>query len=286
MTDKNKSHDSNCFSPQESDALNNDLKHYGYLLPTNEEEEEEFEKIYGGTQVLIPEKFNTPDFLFEKESKSKIVTLKSDTKKTKTKKISSKKATVKKIDKNTYFKRLVLAAEIANQLYEEPTFGHVKFVKIQYLCERIFEMEINTNYGQYAAGPLDPKHIYSIDAEFKRRKWFKVIKTKYGGYKYEPDQNVDSYKTYFPNYFSKQIDNINYIIDLFRKEKSDFCEIVATLFAVWERRLTEGKSNEPEELFKDFYSWSKEKARFVIPHLEAAIVWMKEKGIVPITARS
>lgn len=285
MTDKNKNHDANCFSPQDNDALNEDLKHYGYLLPTNDEEEEEFEKIYGGTQVLVPEKFKTPDFLFEEKSKGKIVAVDAESKKVKDSKPGTKKtATVKPIDKNTYFKRLVLAAEIANQLYEEPTFGHVKFVKIQYLCERVYEMEINTNYGQYAAGPLDPKHIHSIDAEFKKRKWFKVIKREYG-YKYEPDQNVDAYKTYFKNYFSKQIDNINYLISLFRKEKSDFCEIVATLFAVWERRLQKGQTNQPAEVYKDFYGWSKEKARFKESQLDEAITWMNEKGVVPVGAR-
>lgn len=279
--EKNKNHDSDCFSPQDRDALKEDLKHLGYLLPTNDEEEEEFEKIYGGTQVLVPEKFKTPDFLFDKESKSKVVSLKTEKKDGKQKKATGKQATVQTITKNTYFKRLVLAAEIAYQLYMEPTFGHVKFVKVQFLCERVYKMQINTNYGQYAAGPLDPKHIHSIDSEFKKRKWFRISKNYYGGYKYEPDENIDSYKTYYQNYFSDQIDNINSIIKLFRKEKSDFCEIVATLFAVWEKRLSQGKPIQSDLLFKDFYEWSKEKAKFNESQLQRAMSWMSEKGICP-----
>ena len=57
---------------KEKSALENDLKQFGYLLPTNDEELEEFQKIYGTTQVMFPEHLKNTDFLFKKGLKFQI----------------------------------------------------------------------------------------------------------------------------------------------------------------------------------------------------------------------
>lgn len=274
-TEKNTSSDNN---NNEVKAFVDDLKHFGYLLPTNDEELEEFEKIYGTTQVMLPQHLDNTDFLTKKSGGLSIASQKIE--KANAQKESISKGTVRNI-KNTYFKRLVLSAEIAYQLHQEPTFGHVKFVKIQYLCENVCCMRINTNYGRYAAGPLDPKHIHSADAEFKKRKWFTVTKTKYG-FRYEPDENIEEYRGYFQGYFGDQLHEIEKIIQLFKKLKTDFCEIVATMFAVWKDLIEKEIPITTNNLKSHFYMWSKEKKRFSDTELEKAIVWMEEHNIVPV----
>ena len=270
-----------CLNSQESQALENDLKHFGYLLPTNDDELEEFEKIFGTTQVMLPDHFKDIDSLFEKKltDSHKLISVKKEL--IQPKKIVAKKALVKSFKANNYFKKLVLSAEIASQLYNEPTFGHIKFVKIRYLCEEVCNMQLGSTYGKFAAGPLDPKVMYSTDREFINRKWFSVTKTNYG-YKYQPLENVNSYKDYYLKYFSEKADRINSIIELFKKERSDFCEIVATLFAVWKDSLNKKESISDLHLFKAFYAWSKEKKRFKDSELTNAITWMKDNNIVPI----
>ncbi len=267
---------------EEKTDLKNDLKHFGYLLPTNDEELEEFEKVYGTTQVMFPDHLNNTDFLFKngKNKTLKIAVKQNQKEKPKQKEGVSSKAPVKYL-KNDYFKRLVLAAEIASKLYHEPTFGHVKFVKIQYLCEHYCQMQVNTNYGKYAAGPLDPKHTHSIDNEFKKRKWFKVNKTQYG-FRYEPDEQLNDYKQYYLKYFCKQLDHINYIINLLGKQKTDFCEIVATLFSVWKDIIDKKSIATNQVLIKSFYEWSEKKKRFKESVLISTIEWMKEHKVVPV----
>jgi len=80
-----------------------------------------------------------------------------------------------------------------------------------------------------------------------------------------------------------QIEGVNYVIDLFRKKDSKFCEIVATLFAVWDKRIKNANINSfgEEDLYKDFYNWSKEKAQFKKGQLSNAFSWMKENRVVP-----
>lgn len=251
-------------------ALETDMKRFGYLLPTNDEELEEFEKIYGSTPIALPEHLKSPDFLFRKKDgkKAKVIALKENFKKEK--------------KRTKYFKNVVLAAEIASELHREPTFGHKKFVKVKYLCEEICNMQLDSNYGKYAAGPLDPKSMYSIDAEFKKQKWFKAEKRDSYGYKYTPLENVDKYKQYYSRYYTNHINSIKKIIDLFRKEKSDFCEKVATLFFVWKENLSKNSRTDESTLFKGFYAWDESKKRFSESELSNAIKWMKENDIVPV----
>jgi hypothetical protein len=253
---------------QES-LLEEDMKRHGYLLPTNEDELAEFEKMYGNTPVTFPEHLKEPDFLFKKKEarKGKVIALKPTTEKTKS--------------QNDYFKKVVLAAEIACQLHEEPTFGHIKFVKIFFVCKEVCEMKLNTSFAKHAAGPLDPKLMYSIDKEFEKQKWFKKVKRESYGFKYVPLENMENYKTYYSRYYANQKESIDRIISLFRKEKSDFCEKVATLFAVWKENFLKNNPTDEPTLFKAFYAWDKSKARFTESELVKAMKWMEENEIVP-----
>jgi hypothetical protein len=82
--------------------------------------------------------------------------------------------TLKKEKKELYFKRAVLAAEIAYQLHSDFTFGRIKFQKMVYLCEHVADMNLEERYSKQAAGPFDNKFMHSIHTEFTRQKWFEV----------------------------------------------------------------------------------------------------------------
>src|SRR5258708_48928 len=142
-------------TPNEKSNLQADMRRFGYLLPTNNDELEEFNKIFGKTQVIFPDHLKRPSFLEEPAGNKSDKSLKTEVTALLQSNDSPKAAPVKPT-KNDYFKRLVLAAEIANQLHYELTFGHVKFVKVYLLCDKICAMNLSSSYERYAAGPLDP----------------------------------------------------------------------------------------------------------------------------------
>lgn len=270
------------------------LKGGGYILPTTDDDLEEYDQLYTKTDIILPPEVDSPNFLFVNDQKKDKIDEKNELHKLEIMKAIlplGDKITLGKAEslnngpqKNYYFKKLVLAAEIANELHSEPTFGHKKFVKVYYICEQVCKIKLSTNYGEYAAGPLDPKHMYSVDAQFKNRKWFVVKKRENGyGYNYLPGENIDQYKQYYPRYFSKQLDSISRIIDLFRKKDSNFCEIVATLFFIWDRELSKGRVVDDTLLFKCFYEWGEEKQKFRIEKLNEALEWMRNEQIVPLS---
>src|SRR4051812_48750046 len=138
--------------------------------------------------------------------------------------------------KALYFKRVVLAAKVASELHMEPTFGRVKFQKLVYLCEQACKLNTLHLYGKFAAGPFDNKFMHSIEKEFEKQGWFKVEKIDKETMtrsKYVPLSACDNYKYYYDRYFNKQALSINFIIELFRKEKTAFTEIAATLSACY-----------------------------------------------------
>jgi hypothetical protein len=260
------------------------LKQSGFVLPTTEEEISQYDKKFGTTNVILPEEIASPDFLFESKIKPIANEQVRDSKnKAKVISIGDKTSMATKTKENDYFKKLVLAAEIANQLHNESTFGHKKFVKVEYLCVQVCNMKLSLNHGKYAAGPLDPKHMYSVDAEFKKRKWFAVTKRSNGyGYKYSPGEKIEEYKKYYSNFYKSQLDSINRLINLFRKEDSNFCEKVATLYSVWKENLLNNRPISDDLLIAEFYQWSEGKKVFNHSELVKALDWMRNNEIVPV----
>jgi hypothetical protein len=185
---------------------------------------------------------------------------------------------------NTFFKRVVLAAEIASNLHNEPTFGHVKFQKLVFLAEKVSIMNLTHRYEKQAAGPYDRRFMHSIDKELQRLKWFEVTIDKsnqISKYNYQPLENLEKSKTYFNNYFGHQMDQIYWLIETFRKAKTSNVELVATIFASLEECLAEKKIISEKLIIQKVYAWSKEKAKFSEQQIIAAMKWMRENNLVP-----
>lgn len=178
-----------------------------------------------------------------------------------------------------YYKRMLLAAEIVHQLHREPTLGHLKLQKLIYLCQKSEQMQLPTNFLQQAAGPYDPKMARSLDKQLKDKKWFSYRREE--TLKYVPLEEAGSHQADFDKYFAQQKEGIHRLINLFRKAKSDQMEIVATLYACWEKLLQENAVVSDEMIFERFYQWSEEKSKYPSERLKTAIKWICKHGIVP-----
>lgn len=190
---------------------------------------------------------------------------------------------VKMQNRATYFKRVVLAAEIAQQLHQERTFGRVKFQKLVYLCEHVAQMDLLARYSKQAAGPFDNKFMHTIETEFKKNKWFNVEKIKEGNFTrtvYKPLENVENYKPYFSSYFGSQVESISKIINLFRSSKTDTAEIAATLYACRIELVNSGQPISFTDILELFYDWSEQKQRFDSTVVRTVWRWMVEKQLI------
>jgi hypothetical protein len=186
-----------------------------------------------------------------------------------------------------YFKRSVLAAEIINELKDERTFGRVKFQKMVYLCENVVHMNISEDrYKKFAAGPFDNRFMHSINKELKEKRWFdvKIIKDgKYPKPQYFELEKKDKYKEYYNNYFSEYDEAIHRIISLLRTQKTDFVELVATIFFCWKEIIDKKLEFTKSVIYNEVYSWSKEKKKFSTNEIDNTIEWMVKEKLTPLS---
>ena len=183
-----------------------------------------------------------------------------------------------------YFQKVVLAAEITDQLHTERTFGRVKLQKILYLSEYHAQLPFQrSEYQRYAAGPHDPKAMYSIEGQMKKQKWFDSRLRESGyGKEYVPLERHKAYKPYYERYFEEKHEVIQRIIDLLRPKDTQFCEVVATLYGVWNDFLLEGQQPDDAALFREAVTnWAPEKKRVPQGLWPKALHWMRENGLVP-----
>jgi hypothetical protein len=186
-----------------------------------------------------------------------------------------------------YFKRSVLAAEIVNELMDERTFGRIKFQKMVYLCENVVHMNLSENrYKKFAAGPFDNRFMHSINKEFKKQRWFgvKIIKDgKYSKPQYFELENKDKYKDYYNTYFAEHDEAIQRLISLLKVQKTDFVELIATIFFSWKEIIDEKQDFQKEVIYDKVYLWAKEKKKFSTDNIDDAIQWMEDKKLTPIS---
>lgn len=182
---------------------------------------------------------------------------------------------------NVHFRRSVLAAEIAERLYEEPTFGHVKMEKMLFLTERLCHIDIGSHYHRDAAGPYDNRALRSIDSQLKKQKWFDVRRTEKGN-RYVPMQNCGKHKSYFDKYYSTILPTFDKIIDTFKTQNTERCEIVATLYSAWEDLLHSNKPFTDADIVNEVLNnWHESKKRISQDRWLSAIQWMRENGFAP-----
>lgn len=182
---------------------------------------------------------------------------------------------------NVHFLRSVLAAEIIDQLHDQPTFGHVKFEKMMFLAEHLCEVDTGSTYHRKAAGPYDNRALRSIDSQLQKQQWFEARKQD-GRYQYVPLAKRGGHKPYFERHFSGIVETLENILSTFKTAKTEKCEIVATLLAAWSDLLREKGTVSDEMIVHEvLHNWHEAKQRIPEDRWLKALAWMREKDFVP-----
>lgn len=182
---------------------------------------------------------------------------------------------------NVHFKRSVLAAEIANRLYEEPTFGHVKMEKLIFLTEHLCHIDTGSHYHRDAAGPYDNTALRSIDKQMKQHQWFALTK-KDKGYRYMPMDKRGDHKKYFDKYYASVLPMFDKVIETFKISSTEQCEIVATLYSAWNDLLHRSQPFTDDDILNEVLNhWHESKKRISSSRWQKALDWMRKNGFVP-----
>lgn len=184
---------------------------------------------------------------------------------------------------NVHFKRSVLAAEIANRMCEEPTFGHVKMEKLIFLTEHLCHIDTGSHYHRDAAGPYDNTALRSIDKQMKQHQWFALTKND-KGYRYQPMDKRGDHKKYFDKYYAAVLPMFDKVIETFKTSSTEQCEIVATLYSAWDDLQHRNQPFTDDDILNEVLNhWHESKKRIPRSRWQKALDWMRKNGFVPST---
>ncbi len=174
------------------------------------------------------------------------------------------------------FAKQVLAGRIISECHESQEFTLIKLQKLIHLSEYTMEADLDHNYYYQAAGPYDNLLMNTLYTKMKEKQWFES--TKQG---WRPLNNEQKIAGYFDTYFGKDNPAFRRVMSTLGNASEDQCELISTLYAVWNDRLIKKERIEEPELIKDFYSWSQRKQSFSEDQIKKALGWMRDHGFEP-----
>jgi type I restriction enzyme S subunit len=161
-------------------------------------------------------------------------------------------------------------------------FGRVKFQKLLFLTEYICKIDFDSNYIKKVAGPYDDVLIKSIESDFTRMRFFNVVqdKTDNKRVRYIALAGAKELEGLFLENFVDESLRINNTILKFRPLSWGECELIATLYAVWNNRIIKNEAITDELLYSDFMAWDKQKSKYHSV-FHKWLFWMKDERIIP-----
>lgn len=181
------------------------------------------------------------------------------------------------------FKRAVFAAEVVHQLHRDDRFGSVKHEKIVHLCELHLGLQDDLDRHAYkeAAGPYDPSARRSVERIFRQQKWFNPTKQD-NRIVYQPLEASGGHARYFDRYFGSRKAEVQGIIDILRPLTTQQCEIIATLYAVWNDFLIDGRQPSDDDIVHGVLTdWTDSKRQIAEEKWRAALPWMRQRNLIP-----
>lgn len=177
--------------------------------------------------------------------------------------------------------KTVLSAHIVNTCNTRD-FGRVKFQKLLFLVEYFCKIDFESKYVKKTAGPYDSQLITQIEQDFKRLNFFKIEQENSETHRvrYTAKANASEINGMFLENFPDESLRVNNLLMKLRPLSWSECEIVATIFAVWNNRIIKKELVSDEMLFADFMAWSSRKSNFDKDFYKK-LFWMKEQSIIP-----
>lgn len=163
-------------------------------------------------------------------------------------------------------------------------FGRVKLQKMLHLVEYQCKLETELHYKQKVAGPYAWELENVIEPKLKTYRFFDIKQDKLSlnnKVTYTALANAKELDFLFQKQFAEISDSINSLLQKFNNKSWEFCEMISTMYAVWNNRIIKNQTINKEELKKDFLAWEEKKIKYQ-DQIDYAIEWMKKEDLVPI----
>lgn len=189
--------------------------------------------------------------------------------------LSSTPSTVVALDPH-----IILLGIINDRIGKKCVRGKVQLQKLLYLMDAHVGITANTQYYRYEHGPYDRQLDNYIETLVKN-KWYQrrsenseiLVKGK----------KHDEFAKKFKNNFRSKQPEISRLVDALKDMKTSQLERIATLFAVWNDFILEGKLYPTDEMIINevITNWTQNKANPKYSTWKMSLEKMRKLGIVP-----
>ena len=183
----------------------------------------------------------------------------------------------RKLSRKIWLARATIAAYGVQALADQPTFGRVQLQKFLYLAQAHIGLDLQFEFEKQAAGPFD-RDIYTVESNAKKRQWFDFTGERGDATHYHPGVEIKDRLDWAGRMFKTQLPAIDKLIGHLRNMNTDQAELFATIHAVWNELVKDGKPCDEGEIVKGVYAWHESKKRFTPGIIRARIKWMRENG--------
>jgi len=182
--------------------------------------------------------------------------------------------------------RLLVGAEIIHQHRNSPKFGRVKLQKEFYLAEAHLGIsELRGSYFRQAAGPLDRALIEETERAVDAAGFYRASQTDGAGttVTYTPLSNAGRHSAELKSLLGPRAEALSGLIALLHDFGTEAVEAVATLYAVWNDALIDGRQPDDSTIVNGVLTeWHEEKRKkFKDSDLRHWLDWMKRNGLTP-----
>ncbi len=187
--------------------------------------------------------------------------------------------------KTTEEERAAILAHIVDYTYGKPDFYRTILAKDLYLTEAHAGVPLDGEYLRQAAGPF-ATDFYHLEELAIRKEW--IIRYEHkrshkrSAWSFDPGPKIAKSIEVVKSRVGEQLPILNNMLNLLASEDTDNTEMIATLFAVWNDFLIEGKEPTEEQIIHEFReNWHAKKGRFSPQELSTKLDWMRTHGLVP-----
>ncbi|MGV2108650.1 restriction endonuclease subunit S [Agrobacterium vitis] len=182
--------------------------------------------------------------------------------------------------------RLIVGAEIIHRHQGNPKFGRVKLQKELYLAEaHIGISELQGNYLREAAGPFDRALIDETEKALETQGFYRARQPDGigGAVTYTPLLRAGQHVVELTALLGPRTEALRNLIKLLSDLDRRQVEAVATLYAVWNDTLMDGKKPDDAAIISSVLTeWHAEKGeKFNEGDLCLWLAWMKRQSLVP-----
>jgi len=182
--------------------------------------------------------------------------------------------------------RVLVAADVVHRLGADPYLGRTKLQKLMFLAEAHANInDIGGCYQRYRYGPYDDAMVQEIEQGLRQDGYYDTREGKGADREkvaFQQMSRAGGHSDALAAALGGKTDSLRQLVDLFKGKDTEATEAVATLYAVWNDALIDGKQPDDATIFRGFLQdWHPEKGKFKQADLQIWLGWMRRHGLVP-----